>query len=149
MKNNKAFRTFSFCIPGDPIPMPHPVTCENKMWNETKSKQSHFKINILNQFEDQVKEGYPKNKFGDPEPLKGSIELTLHFFLAPKPLYKLDKLNHKPHDDPPRLVELERFVQHMMAHLIFTRASKITKVIASKVFDSTPRTIIKMRVLDE
>ena len=88
MENAKSCKTFVFCVPGEPTPMRYPITSDSRFWNSTKQLQLQYKFLIQKQFEKQI-------KYVDPQPLKGNVQLTIHFFLTPKQLRDMPKLKQK------------------------------------------------------
>lgn len=130
----------SFCIKGNPISMTTQYESEPHFWNSLRQRRFNFKQEILRQYEEQT------NKL-EPPPLEGPIKLILQFFLAPKPLHNIKTLNHQPHQDKPKLSDLERFVEHTLSHLVFTKRTKIAQITASKTYDHEPRTLITITTL--
>jgi len=128
-----------FIIEGEPISAKS-IKKGPHMWSETIQRQHNFEMNLANQLEKQTNS---ENKITD------NIELILQFFLAPKPLRRLDNVYLTPHTDLPKLIELQKFVEFTLMRNILSKDARITKVTAEKYFDNHQRTIIKMTTKGE
>lgn len=130
----------TFVIPGTPISArgDNENNPDYKFWNNRKLQKLNYRLSIQRQYEKQI--NHNESKY-DSAPLNGQVELIIQFFLDPK--------SKNFCEYPPKLSDLQRFVEQMCSNLIFKNCYKIIKTTAEKQCSIEPKTVIKIIIKSE
>ena len=114
-----------YIIPGKPVPLQRPRYSIAHIYDCQKREKASARIWIQNQH-------------GDTDLYAGSLLLNVEFYFeTPK---RTQSLNGKYHIGPPDTDNCLKFLCDISQGLLYKNDSQIAQIIATKLYDRTPRT---------
>lgn len=109
---------------------------ENRhMWDNNRQARYNTLVNLM-------------NMHGALPPLKGSLKITVNFYLTIHGKSKSRKgLANTPHTGRPKINACLRFVEDVLSSTIFEENHHIVSIVSNKYWDVNPRTEITIQEL--
>ena len=127
-----------YIIPGNPIPLARPRIAQRGMWDDQKKQRIAFGL-------------YIHRLHGNNPPYTGPLSLDITFYMK-LPLSKRDRKAltiQDFHIFKPDIDNLIKFVCDACTGVLFTDDCIVSTIIATKRYDSEPRTEFTIRSLKD